>query len=267
MTKPLAELIELFEARWPAQSAEQWDNPGLALGSPNQLISRVLLCVDVTPEVVQEAVATNCQLIFSHHPLFFHPVSDLSDASIKGELVKLAVMNSLAIFSAHTNADIAKDGVSEQLAKLLGLANLKPINQGAEGIGHGRIGNLETTLGDFVKLVASKLAPTNAPIRVAGENSKKISKVAVLAGAGDSFIAEAKACGADVLLTSDLRHHVVLDAIAGTPPIALVDVSHYAAEHCWLEPTAKVLAEQSGIEFVVSKIATDPWTNSYLGKP
>jgi len=270
MPLPLSNLLGVFESLWPVSGAEEWDRPGLATGSVRQDITTALLCVDVTLGVLSEAKEQGCELVISHHPLLLKAVNFLSENQLKGELVSFAVKNSIAIFSAHTNADIVIDGVSDVLAQQLGLANTTPLIATGNGIGHGRIGKLKRpqSLSEYAKLVASFLPYTNAPIRVAGDLSRVIETVAVVGGAGDSFIPAAQELGADLLVTSDLRHHVVLDAVSDPAnPLALIDISHFAAESLWLKPTQTTLSKLiPEVSFVVSQISTDPWSMSVQGR-
>lgn len=264
MASSLNELTQVFESLWPISGAEDWDRPGLATGNPNQLVSKALLTVDVTAEVLQEAKALGCELIISHHPLLLKPVNFLPENQLKGELVSFAMRNSIAVYSAHTNADIVVDGVSDILARAIGIENSQPLVATGAGVGHGRIGNIrsQATLSELATKVASLLPVTAAPVRVAGPLDSTIHKVAVVGGAGDSFIDEAKDQGADCLITSDLRHHVSLDAVSDkAKPLYLIDISHFAAESLWLKPTAAVLGKKiPTVEFLVSEITTDPWT-------
>lgn len=264
MTEPLSSLISTFEKLWPLEGAEDWDRPGLAVGDPQTHIDKVLLSVDVTSQVLVEAKQVGAQLLLAHHPPLLKGESLLGADTLKGELVSLAVSNGIAIYAAHTNADIVKDGVSDVLASAVGLVNCRPLVQTSTESGHGRIGELPkpTSLRDLAELVSSILPTTNAPIRVAGELDKEVSRVAVVGGAGDSFIPNAQELSADVLITSDLRHHVVLDAISHpTSAMFLIDVSHYAAESLWLSRAAPHLKQLlPTMTFEVSKINTDPWS-------
>ena len=270
MLSPLTNLLGTFESLWPLAGAEEWDRPGLTTGNSNQSISKALLCVDVTLDVLSEAKQLGCELVISHHPLLLKGVSFLSEDQLKGELVSFAVKNSIAVYSAHTNADIVVDGVSDILAQQLGLASTKPLIATGDGIGHGRIGKLKSpqSLSDYAKFVSSCLPDTHAPIRVAGDLSQMIETVAVVGGAGDSFIPAAAQSGVDLFITSDLRHHVVLDAVSDpTNPLALIDISHFAAESLWLKPTQITLSKLiPEVSFVVSSIPTDPWTMSLQGR-
>ena len=270
MSLPLSQLLTTFNSLWPISGAEEWDRPGLTTGGANQLITKVLLCVDVTREVLTEAKDMGCELVVSHHPLLLKGVNFLAEDQLKGELVSFALKNSIALYSAHTNADIVIGGVSDVLAGALGLAGSTPLVPTGAGVGHGRIGKLKTAqkLSEFAKFIAAQLPETHAPVRVAGELNLMVDTVAVVGGAGDSFIEAAAASGAQVLVTSDLRHHVTLDAVSDpSSPLALIDISHFAAESLWLEPTRKVLAEmlpQVGVN--VSQVSTDPWTMTVSGK-
>jgi len=270
MPLPITNLIGTFESLWPLAGAEEWDRPGLTTGNSNQTITRALLCVDVTLEVLSEAKQLGCELVISHHPLLLKGVNFLSEDQLKGELVSFAVKNSIAVYSAHTNADIVVDGVSDILAQQLGLVSTKPLIATGDGIGHGRIGKLKSpqSLSDYAKFVSSCLPETSAPIRVAGDLNKMIETVAVVGGAGDSFIPAAAQSGVDLFITSDLRHHVVLDAVSDpTNPLALIDISHFAAESLWLKPTQVTLSKLiPEVSFVVSSISTDPWTMSLQGR-
>ena len=270
MPLPLSNLLGTFESLWPLAGAEEWDRPGLTTGNAKQTITKALLCVDVTLEVLSEAKQLGCELVISHHPLLLKGVNFLSEDQLKGELVSFAVKNSIAVYSAHTNADIVIDGVSDILAQQLGLANTKPLIATGDGIGHGRIGKLKNpqSLSEYARFVASCLPDTHAPVRVAGELNKTIQTVAVVGGAGDSFIPAAAQSGADLFITSDLRHHVALDAVFDPiNSLALIDISHFAAESLWLKPTQITLSKLiPEISFAVSQISTDPWSMSVQGR-
>jgi dinuclear metal center YbgI/SA1388 family protein len=270
MPTPLSNLLATFESLWPLAGAEEWDRPGLATGNKNQAVTKALLCVDVTLEVLLEAKSLGCELVISHHPLLLKGVNYLGEDQLKGELISFALKNSIATYSAHTNADIVVDGVSDVLAKHLGILDSTPLVATGAGIGHGRIGKLEIPekLSEYAEFVASAIPASQAPIRVAGNLNRTIETVAVVGGAGDSFISAAQAKGADLLITSDLRHHVALDAVMDpSNPIALIDISHFAAESLWLEPTRTTLSKLiPDVSFVVSGVSTDPWSLTVVGK-
>lgn len=267
MPSSLGALVEYFEQTWPIAGAELWDAPGLVVGDKTDRISRVLLTVDVTAEIVEEALAGEFNLILAHHPFIMRGVATLSSQTAKGNTLARAIKGNLAIYAAHTNADIVPDGVSDTLAKVLGLRSISPLVEGGEqSVGHGRVGDLPEPmlLGDFARHIASVLPSTATGVRVSGHYEQTVSRVALCAGAGDSFMNEALNAGAEVYVSSDLRHHVVQDfresaILKGGVP-AVIDVSHWAAEWLWLEVAAAQLSAQfSTLQFVVSHIRTDPW--------
>lgn len=262
-----SELINRFNQLWPLAGAETWDAPGLIVGTENRKISRVLLSVDVTSEVLDEAINGQFDLILSHHPFIMRGVTSVAESTSKGELITRAIRAGVDLYAAHTNADIVSGGVSEALALALGLDGLRPLvpNKDAN-LGHGRIGILPEpiSLGDFARRVAKVLPSTAQGVRVAGDFQQTVQRVAVCGGAGDSFIQAAIDADVDVYLTSDLRHHPVQDAResarlnSGRP--AFVDVAHWAGEWMWLDVAATALAADfNSIQFVVSQLRTDPW--------
>lgn len=259
----LNDLIQYFENLWPLESAETWDKPGLLLGSPSQEIAKVLLTVDVTSDVVLQAKQIGANLVVSHHPLFLKGVHLLSEDGFRGALAAGLIRHNIALFSAHTNADAAEDGVTELLAKRIGLEKLSKL----DGLsGHGRIGHLRNpqSLMEFSRNVARNLPPVASGIKIAGDADMLVQKIAVLGGAGDSYLSQARNQEVDVYITSDLRHHPAQEfmeqsKLEGGKP-ALIDISHWAAEWIWLDNLAKRLNKEfSEVEFVVCDLRTDPW--------
>ena len=266
MAAALADLLTAMDAMWPVSGADDWDAPGLVTGNHSARISRVLLTVDVTDEIVEEALAGGFDLIVAHHPLLLRGVKTVAEATSKGSVLAKAIRGNVAIYAAHTNADIVPRGVSEALASAFGLENVRPLLETGANVGHGRIGTLpqSQTLGQLAKSIARTLPSTASGIRVAGDFEATIRSVALSGGAGDSFIDAAYQAGADVYVTSDLRHHPVQEVLerarAEKRQFSLIDVSHWAAEWMWLEWAARdIQGRFASIQVVVSEIRTDPW--------
>lgn len=253
------------EKLWPTVSKEEWDVVGLVLGSKKQEVSKVLLTVDVTAEVIEQAKDSGANLIFAHHPLLLKSVNNLVEDSSKGYLVSQLIKSGIALYSAHTNADVVSTGTSAVLAKQLGLVAtrpLSPIGDGSQGI--GVIGKLpsNTTLGDLASKLNSFLPQTATGVRVAGEFDREVTTVALCAGAGDAYLGLALDSGADVYITSDLRHHPAQEILelakARKVDFSLIDISHWAAEFLWLATAQKQLAKElPGIELEICDIRTD----------
>ena len=265
MSVSLTSAIDVFEELWPTHLAEEWDVVGLVSGSASQKIKKVLLTVDVTSEVVEHAKEVGVDLIFAHHPMLLRGVTSIAEDTAKGHVLAELVRSNIAVYSAHTNADSVESGTSAVLAKALGLTGnkpLQPLTNSQQGI--GQIGNLVApiTLGELANRLNEILPPTATGVRVAGDFDREVTRIALCAGAGDSYSLLALDQGAEVFITSDLKHHssqeiLELAKVRGVE-FALIDISHWAAEFVWLR-TAKKELEQAlpRVSFEVCDIRTD----------
>ena len=266
----LARILELLDAAYPPAHAQSWDAVGLVCGDPRAQVNRVLFAVDPVDEVLDEALDWGAQLLVTHHPLLLRAVNGVPATNFKGRNVHRLIRGGCALLTAHTNADVARPGVSDALAEALGLTVGDPIlplpaDPGGT-LGLGRFGELPETapLSAFLARVAAALPPTASGVRAAGDPDRPIRRVAVCGGAGDDreLLAAVRAAGVDAYVTADLRHHPVSEAMqdarfGGGP--ALVDVAHFASEWPWLSVAAGLLAGGT-VETRVSTIVTDPWT-------
>jgi dinuclear metal center YbgI/SA1388 family protein len=374
MTRTLADVVAALEERFDPAWAEPWDAVGLVCGDPAAAVTRVHFAIDPVPAVVEEAVAAGAQLLVTHHPLFLGGTTSVAATTAKGRVVHRLVAAGCALYVAHTNADVADPGVSDALARTLGLTGLAPLAPhtadphdklvtfvpaadvdrildalaaaGAGGIGDyercaflvdgtgtfragpgtnptvgrpgevtraaetrvemvlprhrraavvralleahpyeepawdllelaapagsrglGRVGDLAepTTLAGLARLVADVLPATAWGVRAAGDPDRPVGRVAVCGGSGGDLAAAAAAAGADVLVTSDLKHHATSEAVQDDV-VALVDAAHWATEWPWLDDAARGLVEATAagstatVDVSVSSIVTDPWT-------
>lgn len=264
----VGDVVAALDARFPPGWAEPWDRVGHVLGDCDTAVRRVLCVVDCVPATVDEALAVGADLIVAHHPLLLKGVSSVAPSTFKGRIVHRLIKADVALYVAHTNADVANPGVSDALAARLGLGDLRPLHVPAPGSpaagagrGIGRIGRLPApvTLAEFAELAARTLPATAAGVRAAGDPDRMVQTVAVSGGAGDSFLGEAAAAGVDAYLCADLRHHPASEHLAAGGP-ALLDVAHWASERPWLDDVARWLGEQFAIRAVASDLDTDPWT-------
>lgn len=285
----LAGVVRTLDELYPPATAEAWDAVGLVAGDPTAPVRKVLLAVDPVEDVADEALAWGADLLVTHHPLFLRPVHSVAATTFKGSLVHRLIRGGCALYVAHTNADAAERGVADALADALDLLHRVPLvphaatERPAGGppravtTGTGRVGRLAapTTLRAFAEHVAAALPATAQGVRVAGDLDATVESVAVVGGSGDSLFDAVRASGADVYVTSDLRHHPVselreralLEAAATGGPATpyLVDVPHFASEWPWLryaaEDLVRTLAERGAhVETRVSETPTDPWT-------
>ncbi|GII83583.1 GTP cyclohydrolase 1 type 2 [Sphaerisporangium siamense] len=267
----IAELESAYDPAW----AEPWDAVGLVCGDPGRPVRRILFAVDPVASVGDEAVAWGADLIVAHHPLYLRGTTTVSAATPKGALVHRLIKHDIALYTAHTNADVADPGVSDALARAVGLTGaLRPLQPSAEDPrrGLGRVGDLPApmTLREFAAQAVRGLPRTAWGLRVAGDPGRTVRTVAVSGGAGDSLLGLGAVRAADVFLTADLRHHPAAEFLqageSGGGP-ALIDAAHWATEWPWLPQAADLLASALAakginVETRVSRTVTDAWTTT-----
>ena len=211
----------------PRESAMDWDNVGHLVGDPEQEVERIVVALDITERVVQEAISCGAQLIVSHHPVMNvrwheHEMQTLRPDTRLGGLITMLVKNDISAICMHTNLDAAEGGVNDCLAQRLGLAGLTALND--EKI--GRIGTLscEKGLEEFLRDVIKLLGCGGLRYRDGG---RYVHRVAVGGGACGSYIPQAIAQGCDTFVTSDLRYNDFLD----TCGMNLIDAGHFPTEN------------------------------------
>lgn len=263
----LADVQNAVEKLWPVAGAEAWDAVGLLSGDPAAEVRSIQLAVDAVLDTVDGAISANSDLLLVHHPLLLRGVTTVAETRYKGAVLARLIRAGCALIAVHTNADVVASGTSAVLAAKLGLHDIHPFVPSASDpkLGIGRVGMLAepTTLGRLARGLADILPATAQGIRVAGEYDQPVRRVALCAGAGDAYLGLPEVLGADVYITSDLRHHPASEARenarVGTGP-ALIDVSHWASEWLWLETAAAELRDAlPGVEVTVSDLRTDPF--------
>lgn len=217
--------IEQYLYAWaPRELAESWDNVGLLVGDPEVEVHRVLVALDVTPQVVDEAIEKGCQLIAAHHPVMncaWNQVQTVRTDDRQGRVLTELIRHGIAAICMHTNLDAAEGGVNDQLAKALGLTDTIPLNEQKIG----RIGTLscEKPLEQFLHDVVKSLGCRGLRYRSGG---RPVRRVAVGGGACGEYIPQALAQGCDTFVTSDLRYNDFLD----TQGLNLIDAGHFPTE-------------------------------------
>lgn len=225
------------------------DNVGLLVGNAEQEISKVLLSLDITSQVVDEAINIKAGLIISHHPIIFNPIKAVVSSDALSSIPYLLIRNDISAICAHTNLDIADGGVNDVLAELLGIHHIEKIEKNELKL--VRIGTLENPM-DFLQYAATvkKILDCGA-VRVYNA-SRPVQRVAVCGGAGAFLIDEIYKAGADTYVTADIKHHEFL--YAQQMNINLIDAGHFATENGIISILAKKLSEAfRNIEFIISK--------------
>ena len=214
----------------PLQWQESYDNAGLQVGDLDAETHKALICLDITEEVVEEAIAKNFDLIISHHPLIFRGLKHLTPQTYIERAVMKAIKHDISMISMHTNLDNSYLGVSRVLAERLGLKNLhllQPSDAEPELCGAGMMGEFEIQMEEvnFLGLVADTIG--SPCLRHSVLTGRKIQKVALCGGSGTPFMPDALRQKADAYLTADIKYH---DFFVPEGNILLVDGGHFETE-------------------------------------
>lgn len=238
----LQQILDILLQITPDHLAEDWDNVGLLVGDPSQSAQRVLLALDPTVALVDAAVHGHYDLIITHHPILFRPLKALRTDTPIGRFLATATRHQIGVIACHTNFDSAPDGVSDHLACLLGLEQRRPLvpsrNGCPESCGLGRIGSYDQALSAEAFLARLQQALAPPWLLEAGPRPAQVRTVAVCGGSCSDMAEVAKAQGADVFLTAEVKHSVA--RWAEEAGIWLLDGGHFATEN----PAMSVLRDR-----------------------
>jgi len=224
------DILNCITAIAPLHWQESYDNAGLQVGDLNAEAHKALICLDITEEVVDEAVAKHCDLIVSHHPLIFRGLKHLTPETYIERAVMKAVKHDIAMISMHTNLDNSYLGVSRVLAERLGLKKLQLLQPSVaepEVCGSGMVGEFDNPMEEtaFLGLVADTIG--SPCLRHSALTGRKIQKVALCGGSGSPFMPDALRQKVDAYLTADIKYH---DFFVPEGNILLVDGGHFETE-------------------------------------
>ena len=259
MTK-IHELIEYLESIAPSHLQESYDNSGLIVGDPLKEITGVIVCLDSTEEVIDEALEKGCNVIVAHHPIVFSGLKRFTGSNYIERTVIKAIKHDIAIYSIHTNLDnVKKNGVNAKIAEKLGLKNieiLSPKFPDEADVGAGMIGNLEDDMGKeaFLEMVKSSMKADC--IKYTKWLKESVSKVAICGGSGSFLLEAAIAQKCDVFVSSDFKYHQFFDA---NDKIVILDIGHYETEQFTIDLLVEIITDKfSNFAAHYTKIHTNP---------
>ena len=232
----IKEVIGALEQCAPLPLQADYDNAGLQIGLTEAEVSGALLCLDVTPKIVDEAVAKGCNLIVSHHPLIFHKLNRIADENEVQVTVRKAIEQQVAIVSMHTNIDSARGGVNFKIAEKLGLHNLHFFGK--------------QTVVDGVEGGEVECVQCNQLLR------RPIRRVAVCGGAGSFLLDDAIAAGADAFITGEMHYH---EYFGHDQEIQIAVIGHYQSEQFTNEIFKSIIEERcAGVSCYLTELNTNP---------
>ena len=266
----LKEIKSFLEGMAPLAVQESWDNSGLQIGCSDKDIHKVMVCLDLTEAVLDEAEAIGADLVISHHPLIFKGLKSISGNTYQERCVRKAILSDIAVYSAHTSLDNILGGVNHKIASLLGLSSLRWLDSGesaercdekcggvdavARASGSGLIGELKEPVAaaeflSTVKTIFSVKALKHSPLP-----STTIRSVALCGGAGAFLLPQAVAKGADCFISGEFHYHDYFD-----PGTLLIELGHYESEQ-FTQDLLKESLERAfpELEVVKTSVNTNP---------
>lgn len=255
------DIVSEIEKNAPEFLKESYDNVGMMVGDEEAESSKVLMALDCTKDVIDEAARLGCDMIITHHPLFFVKPKNILKGSLTGDKVLKLIKEDINLYSCHTNLDSAQNGINETIVNMLGFktdAIMEPSKRkGYENCGIGRIVKLQNpiSLNDLINNIKTSLDINN--MRVArGKDS--ISTIAIINGSGQDYFGMAKSMGADCIITGDTTYHYVSDY--REMGISIIDAGHFGTEYKVFLKTLEFLKDKfKDVEFIASEESRDPY--------
>ena len=252
--------MEQLEQLAPISCACEWDNPGLLAGRGDKEIKKVLVALDATDEVVDQAIAQKVDMLLTHHPLIFKPIKKINDQDFIGRRLVKLIQADICYYAMHTNFDAAPGCMADLAARKLHLVETAPLEAlgelGGVAYGIGKTGILlsKMSLKELAESVKKEFGVPYVTVYGANQFEGMVRRVAICPGSGKGMTAEALAAGAQVLVTGDIGHHDGIDAAANG--LVIIDAGHYGLEHMFIEFMADYCKEKidSGVQVVKAPV-------------
>lgn len=260
----LKEITDYLEQVAPLRFQESYDNAGLIVGDKNMKVSGVMVSLDATEAVIDDAIAQNCNVVVSHHPIVFKGIRKFNPNYYVDRAVIKAIKHDVALYAIHTNLDnVLQDGVNQKIGKRLGLSDIKPLRQHAAApmeaayeLGSGATGTLSPSLSgsELIAYVKDKMGLQ--VIKHTEVLDQKITKVALCGGSGSFLLPQAISAGAQVFITADYKYHEFFDA---NGEIMIMDIGHYESEYYTIELLHELLSKKfPNFAARSTKVVTNP---------
>lgn len=254
-----SEVMNILESLSPVMFAEKWDNVGLLVGREDKTVHKVMLALDATEDVIEQAVLQGVDLLLTHHPLLFSSIKRITEADFTGRRLLKLIRNDICYYAMHTNFDVM--GMADAAADALGLERCEALEItyedeiSQEGIGRIGKSSKKMTLEQMAALCKDAFSIDN--VRVYGDAKSEVELVAVVPGSGKDYIDAALEKGADVFITGDIGHHNGLDAME--QGLAIIDAGHYGVEKLFVPYMAEFFADQMPELTVVKAMENPPF--------
>lgn len=252
-------LAAIIEEICPSETAESWDNCGFQLDVGAEDIKTVLVSLEVTGAVIDEAVRKGAQMILTHHPLLFSGIKKIEEADVIGNYLIRLIQAGISVYSCHTSFDKLKDGNNDYFGLLLEFQDVRPFDADNGFCRRGQT-PFDMTFAEMIRKVSEELAVEERYFKWVGDLTRQIKTVGWCTGAGSEFIKTAAEEGCDLYITGDLKYHEA--QMAKEMGICVLDVGHYGSEKIFTENIADMLREKTfgmDLEVLQSELDLNPF--------
>ena len=278
MAATVADIVQVMEVIAPTHLAEEWDNVGLQIGDHHWPVKILAVALDASMQTIEESHSKGADMLITHHPLFFRPLTAIHCDTAPGSIIQKAIQYQMAVFAAHTNLDKTKDGLNDLFARRIGLQHLKVLQISSTSECSGQAGNspLDSErvqgigrVGDVTQAIELQDLAANIKkelnlqkIEFAGKPELVVTKAAVCTGSGSDLLKSFYASGAQVYISGDLKYHDARDIEAAG--LGIIDIGHFASEHIIVAELVKRLGvifaqRQLEVDVCACEIEADPF--------
>ncbi|WP_061994959.1 Nif3-like dinuclear metal center hexameric protein [Clostridium sp. ATCC 25772] len=268
MSLKVKDIIKIMNQYAPIKLKEDYDNVGLMIGDKEKQVTKILVALDTTLDVIEEAKEKQCNFILNHHPILFLKPKSITTDTLLGKKIINLIKNDINVYASHTNLDSVENGINEMATRILGYDKFKVLdcsralgyNNGKHGI--GRLVKLEQGISLKELCIKVKKSFKASNIRYTGNEEKLIKTIAIINGSGQDYLNLSKTKGADCIITGDTTYHYISDI--KEEGIAVIDAGHFVTE--WLPMVAfskkfEEILRNNGFnnEIILSEKTVDPY--------
>ncbi|MGI6210988.1 MAG: Nif3-like dinuclear metal center hexameric protein [Anaerovoracaceae bacterium] len=247
---------KIMESICPSELAEDWDNCGFQVNTEYTEVNKVLVSLEITDDVIEEAVENDADLIVTHHPMIFQPIRNVDSNDVTGSYLIKLILAGISVYSCHTSFDKMNGGNNDYIGNLLGLTDIEPFEED-NGFCRRGVTPFNVTFDEFADRLAASLGLDRKSLRLVGDRSREIFSVGWCTGAGAEFLPDAIREGLDLYITGDLKYH---DAqLAKAEGICVLDAGHYGTEINFVDNMASLLECKTNLSVIKSKVRMDPF--------
>lgn len=252
-------LRKIIENKSPLSLQESWDNSGFQILFADRDIEKVLVSLEITEDIIEEAAEMGVQLIVTHHPLIFSPIKSICDDDITGNYIMNLITHRISVYSSHTPFDKCSGGNNDRLAELLGLKNISSMKEDESGI--CRVGEVEKAVRaeELIHRACEAVGIDSRFAAFCGNLNSKVKRIGLCSGAGADYIKQAIDSGCDLFITGDVKYHQARFVSESRDKISVLDIGHYGSEKIFTANMASYLRENTDLEIIESKAEKNPF--------